>query len=122
MALAGPIPKRAPSVDLVFRAFADRTRLRLLNLISTGETCVCDLVAVLGVPQAKVSRHLAYLRKAGLVRARKDGLWHYYSLAEPTAAFHKKLIECLGCCLSEAPELKRDVARLKRSGCGDGCC
>ena len=51
----------------MFRAFSDRTRLRLLHLLRGGEGCVCDLVRVLGVPQPKVSRHLAYLRKAGLV-------------------------------------------------------
>jgi DNA-binding transcriptional ArsR family regulator len=61
-------------IDLMFRAFSDRTRLRILYLLKYGETCVGDLVEILGVPQAKASRHLAYLRKAGLVEVRRDGL------------------------------------------------
>ena len=58
--------KKATPVDLVFRAFSDRTRLRILHLLRGGELCVCDLVKVLDVPQPKASRHLAYLRRAGL--------------------------------------------------------
>ena len=111
-------------VDLLFRAFSDRTRLRLLHLLSGGELCVCDLVEVLGVPQPKVSRHLAYLRRAGLVRARREGLWMYYRLAEASGAFHGKLLECVGCCFREVPELRRDGEKLgrRRMKCGEGCC
>src|SRR3954465_12974372 len=110
-------------VDLVFRAFSDRTRLGILNLLGGGELCVCDLIGVLGVPQAKVSRHLAYLRRAGLVRARKDGLWSYYSLTPAKGAFHTKLLECLACCFNDVPELAKDAARLGRQArCGPGCC
>jgi ArsR family transcriptional regulator len=115
----------SPSIDLIFRAFSDRTRLRILNLLRGGELCVCDLIAVLGVPQAKVSRHLAYLRRAGLVHARKAGLWHYYQLAEPHGRFHARLMECLGCCFTDVPELVGDIARLGREQrCGNGadCC
>ena len=61
--------RTTPSVDRIFRAFSDRTRLRILNLLSAGELCVCDIVRVLDLPQPKVSRHLAYLRRAGLVSA-----------------------------------------------------
>src|SRR5271168_3267729 len=85
-------------VDMMFRAFSDRTRLRLLNLLRGGETCVCDLVDVLALSQPKVSRHLAYLRKAGLVVARKDGLWMHYRLAPAKSQFHKSLLNCLACC------------------------
>jgi ArsR family transcriptional regulator len=119
---------KTDKVDLMFRAFSDRTRLRLLNMLRTGETCVCDLVDVLEVPQPKVSRHLAYLRKAGLVVARKDGFWMHYQLAAPKTAFHKSLLLCLGCCFESVPELARDVKKLRRSGSGccgstnDGCC
>ena len=110
-------------IDLAFRAFSDRTRLRILNLLRTsGELCVCDLIAVLAVPQAKVSRHLAYLRRAGLVRARKDGLWSHYSLTPAAGPFHAKLLECLACCFTDVPELTRDVARLSRTQCAPGCC
>jgi ArsR family transcriptional regulator len=110
-------------VDLTFRAFSDRTRLRILNLLHGGELCVCDLIDVLRVPQAKVSRHLAYLRRAGWVRARKDGLWRYYTLAPASGAFHTKLLECLSCCFTDVPELAKDTARLSRqSKCGRQCC
>jgi len=103
-------------VDRIFRAFSDRTRLRILNLLRAGdEVCVCDLIAVIGVPQAKVSRHLAYLRKARLVRGRKDGLWVHYSLQPAGGSFHAKILECLSCCFDEVPELKRDLARLGRA-------
>jgi ArsR family transcriptional regulator len=110
-------------VDLMFRAFSDRTRLRLLNLLGTGETCVCDLVDVLGVPQPKVSRHLAYLRRAGLVTARKDGYWMHYALAPATTPFHKSLLDCLACCFTSVPELAKDARKLGRTrSCSPGGC
>jgi ArsR family transcriptional regulator len=113
----------------MFRAFSDRTRLRILHMLAGGELCVCDLVEVLAAPQPKVSRHLAYLRKAGLVTARKDGLWSYYALAPAKGAFHAKLLECLACCLRDVPELARDAEKLGRAKCdrggdagGGSCC
>ena len=110
-------------VDVMFRAFSDRTRLRILNLLRGGETCVCDLVAVLGLPQPKVSRHLAYLRRARLVVGRKDGLWMYYGLTPADTEFHKSLLNCLSCCFRSVPELKRDAERLGRSlGRSTDCC
>ena len=115
---------KVAKVDLLFRAFSDRTRLRVLHLLSPGELCVCDLVEVLGVPQPKVSRHLAYLRRAGLVKSRREGLWSYYRLAPATGAFHKKLLECLACCFQDVPELARDAEKLgrRRMKCADGSC
>ena len=113
------------SVDRLFRAFADRTRLRILHLLQGGELCVCDLVRVIDVPQPKISRHLAYLRKSGLVLARKEGLWMHYRLAPAKIAFHKKLLECLACCLTDVPELSRDAHKLNRRACcdaADACC
>lgn len=110
------------AVDRMFRAFSDRTRLRILHLLRRGEVCVGDLVTILRVPQPKVSRHLAYLRKSGLVVVRKEGLWSHYSLAPAKGAFHQKLVECLACCFGDVPELKADAmraARIKESG---GCC
>jgi ArsR family transcriptional regulator len=112
-----------PSVDRIFRAFADRTRLRILNLLGPGELCVCDLVRVLASPQPKISRHLAYLRRAGLVTARKEGLWMHYSLAPANSRFHQKVLECLSCCLADVPELAKDAKR--RAECCRGpakCC
>jgi len=106
----------------MFRAFSDRTRLRILNLLKAGELCVCDLVRVIGAPQPKISRHLAYLRKAGLVTSRKDGLWMYYELAPANNAFHQKLMECLGCCFNDVPELKKDMNELDKPCCDTGPC
>lgn len=103
----------ADIVDLIFRAVADRTRLRILSLLSDREEiCVCDLMAVLKVPQAKVSRHLAYLRKAGLVAGRKDEQWMHYRLLPAKGVFHKKLLECLSSCMDEVSTLKADRERL----------
>lgn len=110
------------NVNLLFRAFSDRTRLRILHLLRGGEVCVGDLVKVLAVPQPTASRHLAYLRRAGLVQNRKEGLWAYYSLSPANGAFHQSLLDCLGMCFREVPELESDGrrhARLKKSG---GCC
>ena len=104
----------AIDVDIMFRAFSDRTRLRILNMLRGGELCVCEIVQVLGVPQPKTSRHLAYLRKSGLVIGRKEGLWMYYKLAAPQNTFHKKLLDCLACCFQEVPELAKEDKRLGR--------
>ena len=109
-------------VDTMFRAFSDRTRLRILHLLQGGELCVCDLVRVIGAPQPTVSRHLAYLRKAGLVTARKQGLWMYYGLAPAGGRFHAKLIECLACCFADVPELARDSKLLSQNCCEKGSC
>ena len=100
-------------VDLIFRAFSDRTRLRILNLLTTREEiCVCDLMRVLDLPQAKVSRHLAYLRRAGLVAGRKELQWMHYRLTPAKGKFHAKILECLHSCMGEVPELKSDRHRL----------
>ena len=110
-------------VDLMFRAFSDRTRLRILSLLQPGELCVCDIVEVLDLPQPKVSRHLAYLRKAGLVEVRREGQWMHYQLSMPTGPFHTKLLDCLSCCLGDVPELARDAAKIRRrSSRSGGCC
>lgn len=106
----------------MFRAFSDRTRLRILHLLKNGELCVCDLVRVIDVPQPKISRHLSYLRKAGLVSSRKEGLWIYYQLKPATGAFHQKLLECLGCCFGDVPELAKDAKRLKKPNCDEPPC
>jgi ArsR family transcriptional regulator len=106
-------------VDVMFRAFSDRTRLRILHMLRDGELCVCHIVELLGVPQPKASRHLAYLRKAGLVRARKQGQWSYYRLAPAKNKFHRTLLDCLCCCFQEVPELARDAKKLARH---KACC
>jgi ArsR family transcriptional regulator len=105
------------TVDRMFRAFSDRTRLRILNLLLRGELCVCDIVSTLEVPQPTASRHLAYLRRAGLVQSRRDGLWMHYKLTPARTAFHKKLLDCLGCCFQDVPQLAKDAKRLKPRCC-----
>lgn len=110
-----------PRLDTIFRALSDLTRLRIVNLLRRGELCVCDLVNVLDVPQPTVSRHLGYLRRAGLVQARKEGLWHYYRLAPCRSVFHERLMQCLAVSEAQAPELKADTKRLRSAGRRDCC-
>lgn len=110
------------SVDLMFRAFSDRTRLRILHVLKAGELCVGDIVDSLRAPQPRVSRHLAYLRKANLVLVRKSGLWSHYSLAPAKTPFHRKLLECLDKCFNEVPELQADAARAAKIRKAGGCC
>jgi ArsR family transcriptional regulator len=110
------------STDLMFRAFSDRTRLRILHVLHGGELCVGDIVEILQAPQPRISRHLAYLRKANLVMVRKSGLWSHYSLAPAKTAFHRKLLECLAKCFSEVPELQADSARAVKIRKSGGCC
>lgn len=110
------------NADLMFRAFSDRTRLRVLHVLLGGELCVGDIVEILQAPQPRISRHLAYLRKANLVLVRKSGLWSHYCLAPAKTPFHKKLLECLAKCFGEVPELQADSSRaatIRKSG---GCC
>jgi ArsR family transcriptional regulator len=117
--------KTAPAAnrtDLMFRAFSDRTRLRILSLLQDGECCVGDIADILRVEQPSASRHLAYLRRAGLVAVRKAGLWSYYSLAVPTVPFHQKLLECLACCFQEVPQVRADRARARKVKDRGGCC
>ena len=109
-------------IDLMFRAFSDRTRLRILSILQEGETCVGDLVDILGIEQPSASRHLAYLRRAGLVGVRRAGLWCYYSLVPAQAAFHQKLLECLACCFQEVPQIKADKRQTRKVRIVGGCC
>ena len=108
----------------LLKALADPVRLRVLNLLSgeRGEVCVCHLHGALGLPQPTVSRHLATLRKHGLVVGRKEGLWVHYSLARPKTGLHRILIGCLGSCLGDPEVFRKDHERLGRvvDCCGDG--
>jgi ArsR family transcriptional regulator len=96
----------------LFRAFADPTRLRLLNLLSQRELCVCDLCEVLGEIQPKVSRHLGTLRRAALVRVRREGKWKFYSLSQDLSPLQATLLHCVGTCLAEVEVLAQDRKRL----------
>lgn len=98
----------------IFAALADVTRLRILNLLGEGELCVCDLMAVLREPQSKVSRHLSYLRRAGLVSGRKEGLWMHYRLARPDRALTAEVLRALKRLRSETV-YRDDLSCLRRS-------
>lgn len=100
----------------LFKAFADPVRLRLLHLLVGGEVCVCHLHEALDLPQSTVSRHLAYLRKRGLVVGRKQGPWVHYRLARPAGGLHRKLLDCLGERLG-GDWADRDRQRLARWSC-----
>jgi ArsR family transcriptional regulator len=114
-----PVDTLDESIEL-FKAFADPVRLRLLNLLADDEVCVCHLHEALDLPQSTVSRHLAYLRKRGLVVGRKEGLWVHYRLAKPTGELHRKLADCVEVCFGEIEVLKSDRQRLEsRSCCGE---
>lgn len=108
--------KRWPTqIAGLLKACADPTRLRLLNLLAReGEVCVCHLVDVLGTNQPKVSRHLAYLKRAGLVTDRKDGLWVHYRLSEALGEHASRLVACLNACAAEVPEMQRDLHTLQQ--------
>jgi ArsR family transcriptional regulator len=110
------------TVNLMFRAFSDRTRLRILHLLLKGEMCVCDIVTITRVPQPKASRHLAYLLRAGLIVKRKQGLWAYYRLTSAASPFHRSLIKCLKECFRDVPELAGDLKRAARTCCQPGKC
>jgi ArsR family transcriptional regulator, arsenate/arsenite/antimonite-responsive transcriptional repressor len=99
-----------------FSALAEPTRLRLLHLMRDGEICVCYLQGILQTNQPKVSRHLAYLKKAGLVRARRQGKWMYYSIVQIEAPLRKILLQTLRR-LENEPQTKKDKQRLKQISC-----
>lgn len=106
-----PLPLLTPSIrdlDAVFAAFADRTRLRILNALAGGELCVCDLVDILGLPQPTVSRHLARLRHAGLVEATRDWRFAHYRLVAPPDAVRNSLLGCVAGCFDGIPQLERE--------------
>ena len=110
--------KEHVSLDQFFRALADPTRLRLLNLIAGREICVCFFVEILGTSQPKISRHLAYLRRAGLVAARRDGKWMHYRLATPQDAIARDILRSTLRKLAARPEMQHDVAELGNACCG----
>ncbi len=114
--------KPVSQVDKMFRAFADRTRLRILHLLQDGELCVSDIISILKVPQAKASHHLNYLRRAGLVEVRKKGLWCFYRLRPAETVFHRKLLECLQQCFTDVPGLTVDRERAAKIKASGGCC
>ena len=100
--------------DKVFKALGDSTRLRILGLLLSGEVCVGDICESLGIPQPKASRHLAALKRAGLVEGRKDGLFVHYRFAEPTDPAERTLLSYLRHAISHLPTAGDDRRRLER--------
>ena len=110
---------RRADFDLVilFAALADPTRLRLLNLMDGREVCVCYFVEILKQGQPKISRHLAYLRKAGIVEARRDGKWMHYRIERPDDARAVSILDATLQSLKGDKDMQVDLARL-----GKACC
>lgn len=104
-------------MELFFAALADRTRLRLVSLIGDAEVCVCFFVEVLRESQPKISRHLAYLRRAGLVEARRDGKWMHYRLSQPPNERAARVFAEVRQWLAEDAAMQRDSARLFKVCC-----
>jgi ArsR family transcriptional regulator, arsenate/arsenite/antimonite-responsive transcriptional repressor len=105
------------SIDFLFKALADRTRLRLINLMGEDEVCVCFFVEVLKTNQPKISRHLAYLKRAGLVSARRDGKWIHYRIVEPPDAHAANIFREVRTWLENDQAMQTDRARLKKICC-----
>lgn len=117
MPLASSLPVLTESpatvvvLDKLFKGFADPTRIRILSLLAAGELCVCDIVEILGLPQPTVSRHLAYLRRSGLVEATREWKFAHYRLTEPENAVHRNLVACVRSCFTGIQALDDERAR-----------
>ena len=109
--------KKTYDIENLFKALADRTRLRLISLIGESEVCVCFLVAILKTSQPKISRHLAYLRRAQIVSARREGKWIHYRLVEPPDEHAARIFREVRALLAEHPELQRDREKLMHVCC-----
>jgi len=109
--------KQTFNMERFFQALADNTRLRILNLIGDQEICVCYFVEILGGPQPKISRHLAYLRSAGIVAGRREGKWmHYRIVMPPHIGAAQILRQTLGW-LKEEKRMQADRSRLTKACC-----
>ena len=109
--------KKDYNLEDLFRALADRTRLRLINLIGDSEVCVCFFVEILKTGQPKISRHLAYLRRVGVVTARREGKWMHYRLTEPPDEHAARIFREVRASLADHPELQRDREKLEKICC-----
>jgi ArsR family transcriptional regulator len=115
----GRLPAKAhrPVIHRIFRALSDPTRLRLLNLVSGREVCVCYLTEILGLSQPKISRHLAYLRRAGLVETRREGKWMHYRLAELEDRAAAKILASTMESIEGDPRMRQDLEHLSAACC-----
>ena len=111
--------KPLAEMETVFRALADQTRLRILGLLLTGEVCVCHIHDSLKVSQPKASRHLAYLRRAGLVATRREGLWIHYRMATLPDAVLEVIRSTVAHALTHMDVVRKDVERLRKN---TDCC
>ena len=117
--MAVAMDSRLASMERLFQALGDVTRLRILGLLLTGEVCVCHIHESLKVSQPKASRHLAYLRRAGLVETRREGLWIHYRLADGPDPVVAAVKQAVTHALGHVPGVQRDAQRLQRK---TGCC
>lgn len=109
--------KQKYNVENLFKALADQTRLRLISLIGDSEVCVCFLVEILKTSQPKISRHLAYLRRASIVAARREGKWMHYRLTEPPDEHAARILREVRASLTEYPEFQQDRDQLEKVCC-----
>jgi ArsR family transcriptional regulator len=109
--------ERGYNIELLFKALADRTRLRLINLIGDDEVCVCFFVEVLNTNQPKISRHLAYLRRAGVVSSRREGKWIHYRVIEPPDPHAANIFREVRAWLANDEQMQRDREQLVRICC-----
>ena len=111
--------RQLSDLNAALKALADPTRLRILALLSGGEVCVCHIHEALNVPQSTASRHLAYLRRAGLVEARRDGMWVHYSLNKMRDELLSTVVETVTHCVGHVETVTKDRKRLTNA---TGCC
>jgi ArsR family transcriptional regulator, arsenate/arsenite/antimonite-responsive transcriptional repressor len=109
--------KQSFNVERFFQALGDKTRLRLLNLMGDQEVCVCYFVQILGSPQPKISRHLAYLRSAGIVSARREGKWMHYRIVMPPHIGAAHILKQTLKWLKEEKAMQKDRAQLTKACC-----
>ncbi len=111
-----PLPRLKSAGELVgvYRALADETRLRILALLRDGEVCVCHIHGGLRLPQPTISRHLAYLRRAGLVHARREGVWMHYRLATPASPVVRHVLDAALHTMTHASTTASDATRLRK--------
>jgi len=103
--------------EVFFRALADPTRLRIINLIGDQEVCVCFFVEILKTNQPKISRHLAYLRRAGIVAARREGIWMHYRITTPKDENAARVLEEVRRWLAKDGRMQQDQLRLQKICC-----
>jgi ArsR family transcriptional regulator len=103
------------TLEEVFKALADKTRLRILALLGGDEVCVCHLHDTLGLPQPTVSRHLAYLRRTGLVDVRREGVWMHYKVSASLDPVIQAIVEAAVHALTHVPTANRDRKQYQKA-------